>query len=511
MRNDLVVHPPLTLDRSLPVPLTRQIVTGTRNLIEAGTLAAGDALPSTRALAAELGVARGTVVTAFDQLEAEGYLTAARGSGTHVAQIVARSPGPRPQTRPGHGDGTPAGDVLDLRPGHPDISAVDSPPWRRAWREALSRPAATTDPAGLAALRIEIAEHLRLMRSLVCPPDQVLITAGAREGLTLALGALSARRRGSTGEGPGRLTIGVERPGHPALSLLPAALGHETIALTADDQGLVTDRLPDPAQLDAVIVTPSHQYPHGGVLSARRRQELLAWAQAGRVLVIEDDYDSELRYVGMPLPPLASLDDPEAGCVLTLGTFSTVLSPALATGYAVAPANLLEALLDHRRALGPASGTIVQQALAEYLASGELRRHIQRMRRRYRSRRNVVMEHLADAPGARLAPLVSGLQAIVLTDAPGARVIRAAEDRGVLVGDLAGRWGTAGGEQGIVFGFAGVPVPQLERAVTAIAAACGDAAWDAGTRTRDDGGGDWETPAVRASLGVRSSSCERTP
>lgn len=473
MRNDLVVHLPLALDRSLPVPLTRQIVTGMRELIEAGTLAAGDALPSTRGLAAELGVARGTVVTAFDQLEAEGYLVAARGSGTRVAQIVPRNPGPRPQAHPGRSGVAPAGDVLDLRPGHPDISAIDSPPWRRAWREALSSPAAPTDPAGLAALRSEVAEHLRLMRSLVRPPDQVLVTAGAREGLALVLGALSAPRRG---KGPGRLTIGVERPGHPALSQLPTALGHEVAGLAVDDQGLVTDRLPDPARLDAVIVTPSHQYPHGGVLSARRRQELLAWAQAGRVLVIEDDYDSELRYVGMPLPPLAALDDPEAGRVLTLGTFSTVLSPALAAGYAVAPANLLEPLLDHRRALGPASSTIVQQALAGYLASGELRRHIQRMRRRYRARRRVVMERLADAPGARLAPLMGGLQAVVLTDAPGSRIVRAARDRGVLVGDLAGRWGPAGGERGIVFGFAGVPVPQLERAVVVIAAACRDAA-----------------------------------
>ena len=477
MRNDLVVHPPLVLDRSAPAPLTRQIVTGVRELIEAGTLAAGDALPSTRALAATLGVARGTVVTAFDQLEAEGYLVAARGSGTRVAQIAARGPGRRPQARPGHSSEAPAVGLLDLRPGHPDISAIDSAPWRRAWREALSSPGASTDPAGLVSLRSEVAEHLRLMRSLVRPPDQLLITAGAREGLALALGALSALHR-SSGRGgePGRLGIGVESPGHPALSLLPAALGHQTIELATDGGGLVTDRLPDAASLDAVIVTPSHQYPHGGVLSVRRRQELLAWAQAGRVLVIEDDYDSELRYVGMPLPPLAALDDPDQGCVLMLGTFSTVLSPALATGYAVAPPALLGPLLDHRRALGPAASAITQQALAGYLASGELRRHIQRMRRRYRSRRRIVMDRLAAVPGGRLAPLVSGLQAVVLTDAPGARIVEAARARGVLVGDLAGRWGPASREQGIVFGFAHVPEAQLRSALATIAAACQDAA-----------------------------------
>lgn len=480
MRSTLVVHPPLVLDRDGPAPLTHQIVTGLRGLVESGALRAGDALPSTRALAASLSVARGTVVTAFEQLEAEGYLVATRGSGTRIAQVRARRApaGARRRTAPGGRDGAPRHDgLLDLRPGHPDISAIDSPPWRRAWREALAEPAASTDPAGLGALRGEVAEHLRLMRSLVRPPEQILVTAGAREGLALALGALAGSRAAAgRGDGPARLRVGVESPGHPALSGLPGALGHRTVALAVDDEGLVTDRLPDPSGIDAVIVTPSHQYPHGGVLAARRRQELLDWARAGRVLVIEDDYDSELRYVGMPLPPLAALDDPSTGHVLTLGTFSTVLSPALATGYLVAPDGLLDPLLARRRLLGPPTGTLVQQALAGYLASGELRRHIQRMRRSYRARRRTVLAALSDAPGARPAPLMGGLQAVVLTDAPGARVVEAARARGVLVGDLAGRWGRTGREEGIVFGFAAVPAARLGTALRVIAAACAEAA-----------------------------------
>ena len=487
MRSDLVVRLPLALERDGRAPLTHQIVTGVRELIESGILRAGDALPSTRALAAELGVARGTVVTAFEQLEAEGYLVAAHGSGTRVAQVEARAPGRRTRTRRRRrGAAQPAG-LLDLRPGYPDISAIDSPPWRRAWREALSSPEASPDPAGSGALRGEVAEHLRLMRSLVRPPEQILITAGAREGLALVLGALPGPRA------PRRLRVGVERPGHPALSGLPAALGHRTIALASDAGGLATERLPDAARIDAVIVTPNHQYPYGGVLAARRRQELLAWAQSGRVLVIEDDYDSELRYVGMPPPSLAALDDPEAGRVLTLGTFSTVLSPALATGHLIAPANLLETLLNRRRTLGLPAGAIVQQALAGYLASGELRRHIQRMRRSYRARRRIVMESFADAPGARLAPLTGGLQAVVLTAAPGARVIETARARGVLVGDLAGYWGPTGGEQGVVFGFAGAPLPRLETALKVIVEACARPAQDArrarpGRGEAEDGG-----------------------
>lgn len=468
MRGDLVVHPPLVVDRTAGVPLTHQVVTGMRRLVESGALQAGDRLPSTRALAASLGLARGTVVTAYEQLEAEGYLVSAHGSGTRVAHLgpAPRTPapsGPAPWPAAGHAreDG-----LLDLRPGHPDISTIDSPPWRRAWREALARPEASDDPAGLEALRVEVAEHLRLMRSLIRPPDQLLVTAGTREGLALVLGALAQVR------GAGQLRVGVERPGHPALSGIPAALGHRVLALAADTGGLVTDALPDAAGLDAVIVTPNHQYPYGGVLAARRRRELLDWARQGRVLLVEDDYDSELRYVGMPLPSLAALDDPQDGCVATLGTFSTVLSPALATGYLAAPAGLLDPLLERRRALGLPSGAIVQQALAGYLASGELRRHIQRMRRSYRARRLTVTEALADVPGARLAPLTGGLQAVVLTEAPGARVVAAARARGVLVGDLAGHWGEPGDQQGIVFGFAGLPEPRLAEALRAVTASC---------------------------------------
>ncbi|SER48979.1 GntR family transcriptional regulator / MocR family aminotransferase [Propionibacterium cyclohexanicum] len=422
-------------------------------------------MPSTRAFAANLGLSRGTVVAAYDQLQAEGYLEATPGSGTRVEAAVrlrpARPAPPAPRAVPRTG---PA--YVDLRPGTPDVSSIVSPPWRAAWRKAVAHPTAVVDPLGLPAVRLEIAEHLRMMRALVRPPGQILVTSGAREGLALLLQALSAGRR--------RLLVGVEQPGHPALLGVPAALGIDTLPMQTDDQGLVTAAMPQGERLpDVVVVTPSHQYPNGGSLSLARRQELLGWAGRTGTIVVEDDYDSELRYVGMPLPALATLDDPDNGSVVLLGTFSTVLTPAVATGYLVAPARLIPTLSAHRLATGLPTPALVQQALADYLASGELRRHIQRMRRDYRRRRRLILDSLGSLPNAHLAPLTGGLHAVVHTEGPGAEVAATLAAQRILVGELSGYWGPHSPDvQGIVFGFGAVAPETLAELLPAIARAC---------------------------------------
>ena len=220
---------------------------------------------------------------------------------------------------------------------------------------------------------------------------------------------------------------------------------------------------------DVIVVTPSHQYPYGGSLSITRRQQLLGWAARTGAIVVEDDYDSELRYVGMPLPALATLDDPVRGRVVLLGTFSTVLTPAVATGYLSVPQRLAPLVAGHRAIFGSPVPALGQQALSNYLASGELRRHIQRMRREYRRRRELIVAAFRDAPHARLTDMSGGLQAVLRTNVPGSRITRRLAARGVLVKF----WGPhAPAMDGIVFGFGSVDTPTLRHVLPIIRRAC---------------------------------------
>ena len=317
MRSDLVVDLLVTLDRTDDTALPQQLAQQIRALIGRGVLNPGDQLPSGRALAGELSVARGTVVTAYEELCAEGYLVAHHGSGTMVNPNLAHLH-PQGTTTPLR---TPVrhSRLVELTPGVPDTSDLADPSWRAAWRQAAAHPGITnTDPLGLPELRWQICEHLRQMRSLVCDPGQVVVTSGAREGLALLLHVA----RGSQ-------TIGVESPGYPSLRKVPPALGHHTVNLPTDEHGLLTDELPEQG-LDAVLVTPGHQYPDGGSLSTPRRVELAAWAARTHSWIIEDDFDSELRHVGQPLPALATL---QPSHTVLLGTFSSVMTSALACGY----------------------------------------------------------------------------------------------------------------------------------------------------------------------------------
>ncbi len=294
---------------------------------------------------------------------------------------------------------------MPLAPGVPDTSAVDRPAWRSAWRHALAQAHVDAPDLGDPQLRTEIAEHLRRMRGTTRTAADIVVTAGAREGLGLlltALGTTSGRR----------LVVGVEDPGYPSLRRVAARHGAHIVALPVDAEGLDPRALPE-GVLDAVIVTPSHQYPLGGSLPLARRRELLAWASRTGVVIIEDDYDSELRHTGSPLPALAALDDPVSGSVVLLGTFSKTVSQALAAGYLVAPERLRAMIEPVRRDFGGPVSAVVQAALAEYLASGELRRHTARMRRRYAARRELVVERLDRVPGLRVRPMSGGLHAVL--------------------------------------------------------------------------------------------------
>ena len=466
----------VVLERSGALSLPVQLADGIRSQVASRALAPGDALPSTRLLASRLGVSRGTVVSAYDQLIGEGYLRAEQGRPTTVhpglerihpstpASLPGSAPspspgspssfGPAPRTS-GFGEGpiphpAPVADdavdglpvreehLLDLRPGQPDTSRVEGPAWRAAWRHAAGQPLPVRpDPAGQGVLRRASAEHLRLMRALPASPDRLVITAGAREGLSLLLGTLSAR------SGRARLRVGVETPGYPTLRAAVEALGHERVACPVDDDGLRVDLLPagDDAP-DVLIVTPSHQYPLGGSLSLQRRLELLEWAQRHDVLIVEDDFDSELRYVGAPLPTLSALD-PTGASVALLGTFSALLSPALATGYLVLPDPWLDPVLERRRQLGVPVSALTQAAIAHLLDSGYLRRHTRRMRSVYARRRDRIRAAFAETRRARLAPMHGGVDVVITTDDEEAAVVGRCRDAALLVGRRSAYWSAA--------------------------------------------------------------------
>ncbi|MBK8460044.1 MAG: PLP-dependent aminotransferase family protein [Micropruina sp.] len=462
----------LTVSRQDPRALPRQISDELRHLVATRVLRPGEPLPSSRALAHHLKVSRGTVLAAYDQLLAEGYLRAAGGSRTVVNPALdAAHPAIRVEkTRPKEHRPTPGEAPIDLRPGRPNVDRIAGAQWRAAWRKAAatSFDSAPSD-AGLPRLRNAVADHLRRMRGVVRPADQIVITSGGREGLALLLIALAEAGR--------PLKVGVEDPGFPSLRLVPQRLGAQVMPLTTDDLGLVTDNLPTGEHAPQLIVaTPSHQYPLGGSLPIGRRLALLEWAGASSGLIVEDDYDSELRYSSSPLPALASLDHPQEGRVITLGTFAKTVSPGLGVGYLAAAPRVIDRLLAVRADLGQPVSLVAQRAMAEYLDSGELRRHTQRMRHLYRRRRGLVVAAFAGLPGVRVYPMDGGLHAVVEITGAEAPLLAAALRRGVAVSGLSHYWGKAtDGRSGIVFGFGGVSDQNLAAGLAVLRSVCAEA------------------------------------
>lgn len=466
MRTAREVTLPLRVDRGAAATLPAQLVTQLRALLAEGVIAPGDQLPSTRAVASHLGISRGSVVAAYDQLVAEGWFDGAAGRST-IANPRLHEVHPDPQPRPVTSLTPPptSRPGIDMRPGQPMQTGVVGPAWRAAWRRAADAPVdVEMPPLGWPLLRAAIADHLRRMRAVVRDPAHIAVTAGGREGLALLLSATGAR------------SVGVEDPGYPSLRRVLEGAGIEVRPLPVDAHGLVTATLPDAAP-DLMIVTPSHQYPLGGSLPIDRRQQLLAWAGRCGVVIVEDDYDSELRYTSAPLPALTGLDS--IGCVALLGTFATTLTPALATGYVVAPPRLLDAVTAVRSRLGMPVNLVTQRALADYLESGALGRHVQRMRNLYSRRRTQVVRALRDLPGIRVSPMDGGLHAVVEHGQPESEVIERLAEQGVMVSALSGYWAGGGSRRGVVFGFGHVSDADLAKGLKAIAGVLESAGRDA--------------------------------
>lgn len=465
----------LALDRGSGRTVVAQLVDGLRRGILDGALRTGDAVPSTRALAADLGVARSSVVAAYEQLAGEGYLELRQGAATRVAAIDARHAASVSLEHRSGGDPAAAPEParIDLSPGVPSTARLDERAWRAAWRTAAAAPPSTSPPPlGVAELRAAVAEHLRLARGVACSADDVVVTAGTSEALALTAMALGAVR----GPGP---RVGVEDPGYPSGRRALARHGTNLVPLPVAGDGLELGALEEArlgARLDAVMVTPSHQYPLGGRLPVAGRLELLDRARRTGAFIIEDDYDSEFRHTGAPLPALASLDDGER--VVLVGSFSKVLTPWLRLGYLVLPRDpeLRRAVAAARTELDSPVAGPVQLAMATLLGSGALRRHIAATRREYRHRRRLVLEALggldASAAGVRVTALDGGLHAVLELPDPAAerRLVARLRAEGIVVAPLEyySASGAPARPAGIVLGYAGVSDLALTAALARI-------------------------------------------
>jgi|HubBroStandDraft_1064217.scaffolds.fasta_scaffold25466_2 GntR family transcriptional regulator / MocR family aminotransferase len=460
------VELPMAASRDSAVPLAAQIAAQLRTAMTEGRLKGGERLPASRALAAELGVSRTVVNGAYAQLFAEGWIEGRHGSGTYVADgapadhatatpLATAKPGP---TEPGPGGAVPlsgrygpvalAGPAaaIDLRPGIPWVAGIDLAAWRRAWRTAGLRPPIAPHPAGLAELRAAVAVHVRRSRGIQCTPAEILVTQGIAGGLSLI--AATLLRPGDR--------VGVEEPGYPVARDVLAAHGVQVVPCPVDGDGLVVSDLPTGLKL--VYTTPSHQYPLGGRLPVPRRRALIAWARASGALIAEDDYDGEFRYDVAPLPALYSLD-PDV--VVYLGSTTKTFTPALRVGWLAAPPELVTMLAQTADRLDAKAAGPAQHAVLTLLASGDLERHIRRMRHEYARRRAALTAIFRDGKAGHLLGDEAGLHVVLHTSRDADADVATVSQHGVAVGTLTRFYTGPVTSNGLVIGYGGATLAQV--------------------------------------------------
>ncbi|MGV9843126.1 MocR-like pyridoxine biosynthesis transcription factor PdxR [Streptomyces fungicidicus] len=424
--------------------LRRGLTDALREAVRTGRLAPGTRLPSSRSLAADLGIARNTVADAYGDLVAEGWLTARQGSGTRVApREVPRPPAPAaPRRAPGRLS-------HDLVPGTPDLSSFPRAEWLRATRRALASAPHDAlgygDPRGRPELRAALADYLARVRGVRADAERIVVCSGFAHGLQLLCEVLRAR---------GARTLAVEPYGLDVHWDLAARAGLTTTPLPFDALGT---RAQDPGDADAVLLSPAHQFPLGGALRPERRAAVVDWARRTGGLILEDDYDGEFRYDRQAVGALQNLDPDH---VVHLGTASKSLAPGLRLGWMVLPPSLLPDAVAHGG--GRSVSALEQLTLAEFLTSGAYDRHVRAARLRYRRRRDSLAGALADrAPDVRVTGIAAGLHA-VLQLPPGTEqsVVQAATWQNLAVHGLSRyRHPAAGGTVGdaLVVGYATPP------------------------------------------------------
>lgn len=403
-----------------------------RDAVRDGRLSPGTRLPATRRLAGELGISRNTVKAAYDQLVAEGYLTARQGSGTQVAPL------PPVTAEPPEAAARARAPRFDLRPGSPDVGAFPAAAWLRALRRAIATAPSLAydygDPRGRIELRTALSGYLGRARGVIAPPERIVITSGYVQGLALLTRVLDGAR------------VAMEDPGLPFHREVVRRGGGRVTPTPVDERGVRVGELGDVA---AVVVTPAHQYPTGVTLHPGRRRALTEWARARGALIVEDDYDGEFRYDRQPVGALQGM---APGQVVYLGTASKTLGPALRLGWMVLPPHLVDAVADAKLHSDHHTETIGQLALAELIDSHAYDRHVRACRLRYRRRRDLLLDRLGARRGVR--GIAAGLHALVEVGDE-AEVLARAAATGLAVGRLGEHWHEPSGDhlQGLVIGY----------------------------------------------------------
>lgn len=474
--------------------LSRQLYLAMRAAILEGRLGAGDRLPASRVLAADLGVSRNTALAAVEQLAGEGYLETRRGSGCYVARDLPDArptpvpPRPTPAagaalrlSRRGRGlAATPRSSAASrgrwypcFAPGVPDDSDFPFALWARllarSWRHPANDLVQGGDPAGHPELRRAVADYLRQARGVRCEAAHVLILSGIRQAVDLTCRLLLD---------PGD-AVWMENPCHAGVRAAIAAAAVKIADVPVDDDGIVVARgIAKASRARLACVAPSHQYPLGVVLSLQRRLQLLAWAREAEAWILEDDYDSEFRYQGRPLATLQSLDS--EGRVIYVGSLSKVMFPSLRIAYLVAPPALVDAFRRARAAIEETPPMTPQPALAAFFAEGHLAAHVRRQRKRYAERQARLLalaarylagklELAADPAGLHLvARPVGALARIPDTD------LATRLDAAGIVAPALSRYYAGGRRQsGLLLGYAAVPDEMMEPALQRMAEVVG--------------------------------------
>jgi GntR family transcriptional regulator/MocR family aminotransferase len=477
------------IERDAATPLFRQVYLQLRGAILAQRLKPGGKLPSTRDLARELGLARASIVAAYEQLLAEGFVTGRTGAGTFVAadlpepvegarQRAATRAHKASSTRTtptpgGYYDATVQGDARPFNTGRALLDARTVEVWRRLTQQSLRSfdpiHLGYSDPRGLPELREQIADYLRAARAVRCEPDQIVVTAGTQHAIDLAIRVLL--KRGDE--------AWVEDPGYPPTFHALVEAGVAVKPIRVDAHGLdVASGIRKAPRARLAFITPSHQYPLGVVLSMARRVELLAWAREAGAWILEDDYQSEFRYSGGPLASLQGLDEAER--VIYCGTFNKALFPGLRMGYLVVPHGLLPEFIRARYLLDRQPPSLFQVVMTQFLREGHLAGHIRRMRALYREQRDALVATLTRHAGGHLemtAPdqgmhLVAHLASGLVDHA----IEAAARAAGINVRAVSRLYRAATPRPGLLLGFSGYPRQVIVPAATSLARVIGTAA-----------------------------------
>ncbi|MFC5264381.1 PLP-dependent aminotransferase family protein [Kribbella qitaiheensis] len=446
------------LRRETTVPLHQQLESGIRERIRQGLLRADTVMPSTRALATDLGLSRGVVVEAYQQLVAEGYLVSRTGGYTQVAPAAARA---TPQDK---GKTAPIGPPrIDFKYSRPDVSQFPRAAWLRSIRRVLNETPhlsfAYLDGRGAGELREALADYLNRVRGTSAQPENMLVCNGFAQGSRLLLQVLAAS---------GYKRLAVEDPSDNELREVATTAGLEAVGVPVLESGLDVEAL-ERSGADVVLVTAAHQFPTGAVTSAETRAALVEWAARRDALIIEDDYDAEYRYDREPIGAMQGLAPDR---VVYAGTASKTLAPGLRLGWLILPARLVEPMAAAKIVDDRGSPVLDQLTFADFVARGEFDRHLRRMRPRYRRLRDALVGRLAERlPDLEPIGVSAGLHVMAWlpADVSESAVTQAARERGLGVYGLKPYWVRNAGPEGLVFGYGGLTEPAVVEGIDLLA------------------------------------------